>query len=80
MTGGGLITPSPLPLLTAAANGLFGGGGGGGGGGGKDGGTLVGFGREGAGRFFGVSLSCRERYKISGDQTAMLVCLSVYHT
>ena len=69
MTGGGLVPPSPLPLLTAAATaGLFGGGGGGGGGGGKDGGTLVGFGREGTGRFFGVSLSCREGYKIIKQQ------------
>ena len=56
---GSLPPPSPLPLLTAASNGLFGGGGGGGGGGagGKDGGTLVGLGREGAERFLGVSLS-----------------------
>ena len=56
---GSLPPPSPLPLLTAASNGLFGGGGGGGGGGagGKDGGTLVGLGREGAERFLGISLS-----------------------
>ena len=60
MSIGSLPPPSPLPLLTAASNGLFGGGGGrggGGGAGGRDGGTLVGLGREGAERFLGVSLS-----------------------